>query len=402
MSPRVMRIVRSSAALLVAPVLVLLWGTAAADSIRNPRTPAPSPDGTEIAFSYMGDIWVVSASGGRAARVTVHEAYDDNPVWSPDGEVIAFDSDREGNGDVYVVPAGGGRPRQLTFHSAWDALECWDAGGDGILFSSRRDTVESELFRASIDGGLPERVIRDRAYNAAVSPDGRWIAYVRGRTPWWRKHYRGSASRDIWIRARAGGTSYRVVGWEGDDDRPMWGSDGKTLYFQSERSDSVSNVWKVSLDLPGPGEDGQPSAARPPVQVTRHERDGIQFAAISADGSLIVYEWDGGLWALDLPGGEPRPIRVDAASDLKWNNRLRMRESSGASEFALSPDESEIALVVRGEVYVASFEDGEIGDALRITSTPAREKDVVWMPDGETLLFASDRNGDYDLSLIHI
>ncbi|MBD3347971.1 MAG: PDZ domain-containing protein [Candidatus Eisenbacteria bacterium] len=396
MSARASRSGRVS--ILLTVFVLLLTGSASvrAGRIQNPRMPAPSPDGGSIAFSYMGDIWVVPASGGLAARVTVHEAYDDHPLWSPDGERIAFNSDRDGNTDIYVIPRAGGEPEQLTFHSSWDALACWEPDGDGILFSSRRDTAVTELFRVSVDGGLPVRVIRDRAYNVAVSPDGRWIAYVRGRTPWWRKHYRGSASRDIWIRAAEGGKHYKIVGWAGDDDRPMWGADGRTLYFQSERADSVANIWKVELELPEAGGIGRPEAG-PPSQVTFHARDGVQFASISGSGGMMAYEWDGGLWALELPDGEPREVDVAAPSDLKWNDHLRMTSSSDASEFALSPGESEIAIVVRGEVYVAPFEDGDIGKAKRVTETSAREKGVAWMPDGERLLFASDRGGDYDI-----
>lgn len=377
---------------------ILAWALpAAADTILNARAPSPSPHGDEIAFTYMGDVWKVAASGGKAERLSVHEAYDERPVWSPDGRSIAFVSDREGNGDVYVMPAAGGAPTKLTCHDAWDYLQCWRPDGAGVLFTSTRDTLESEIYEVSLAGGLPVHVIRDRGFNAAVSPDGRWIAYVRGRTPWWRKHYRGSASRDIWIRAYEGGPSYLIVDSPADDDRPMWGSDGRTLYFMSERADSVMNIWRVALQLPGPGEPGEPAVARPPTQITTHARDGVQFAAISSDGTLIAYEWDAGLWTLRPPDGEPRRVDILAPSDLKWNDELRMTLSSRATEFALSPDETEIALVVRGEVYVCPFEDGECGTAARITETPAREKDVAWMPDGKTLLFASDRTGDYDV-----
>ena len=394
------RVLSASSLVIVGAVCALLMTFSvcmSAETVLNARGPAPSPDGREIAFSYMGDIWIVSADGGKAERLTVHDAYDDSPVWSPDGSMIAFSSDREGNDDVYVMPSDGGVPQKLTCHSSWDNVQCWTRDGDGILFSSSRDKLEYELYEVSLDGGLPKTLIDDRAFNASLSPDGRWIAFTWGRTPWWRKHYRGSASRDIWIRAYDGGRSYRLVDFEGDDDRPMWGSDGRTLYFMSERDDRVMNVYKIIVDLPAPGSSGAPSVVEGPIKVTNHTEDGVQLARISEDGNLIAYEWNAGVWKLRVPGGQPEEVRITATSDVKWNAQERLSLSSEATEFAFSPDEKQLALVVHGEVFVCPFDDDGTGTAIRITDTPAREKDIAWMPDGETLLYASDHAGNYDI-----
>ncbi|MCD4690139.1 hypothetical protein K8S17_01615, partial [bacterium] len=182
------------------------------------RSPAPSPDGSAIAFSYMGDIWRIPVSGGRASRLTIHEAYDDSPAWSPDGATIAFSSDRNGADDVFLMDAWGGPTTQLTHHDAWDAVQCWTRDGSGVLFVSRRDTTESEPYEISIDGGMPRRLVADDAYNVCVSQDGVWLTFVTGNSSWWRKHYRGSASRDIWVRAYDGGMSYRLIDAPSDDD----------------------------------------------------------------------------------------------------------------------------------------------------------------------------------------
>src|SRR6188472_2682838 len=78
--------------------------TFAQEPIRFARTPDISPDGRLVAFSYLGDIWVVESIGGVARPVTLHEAHDVNPVFSPDGRQIAFASNRHGSYDVFVVP----------------------------------------------------------------------------------------------------------------------------------------------------------------------------------------------------------------------------------------------------------------------------------------------------------
>ena len=83
------------------------------EPIRCARTPDISPDGRQVAFSYLGDIWIVEAIGGIARPVTMHEAYDVGPIFSPDGRFLAFTSNRYGSFDVYVVPVQGGKPRRL-------------------------------------------------------------------------------------------------------------------------------------------------------------------------------------------------------------------------------------------------------------------------------------------------
>ncbi len=397
MSVRISRI--SACVIALMAVAVILVPMAAAGDAARPviaREPAPSPDGSSIAVSFMGDIWRVPAEGGRATRLTVHESYDDLPAWSPDGRTIAFSSDRNGNDDVFLMDEWGGPVTQLTCHDAWDAVQCWSSDGDRVLFVSRRDTTENEPYEVPAAGGMPRRLVADDAYNVTVSRDGNWITFVTGSSSWWRKHYRGSASRDIWVRAYGGGPSYRLIDWPMDDDRPMWGSDGRTLYFMSERGDGVPNIWKTDVELPEPGA-GEPRIISDPRQVTFHTEDGVQKAEISLDGTLIAYEWNAGIWAVDTDGGDPYEVVIDAPSDDKWNVDLRYTLSNDVSQYALSPDEDQLAYVARGELFVCSIDDGDAGSSMRITTTPAREKDPAWMPDGETLLFSSDRNGNYDL-----
>src|SRR6059058_3928032 len=121
---------------LLAGVVVLTAAAAAPaqEPIRFARTPDISHDGKLVAFSYLGDIWTVEAIGGVARPVTMHEAHDVNPVFSPDGKSIAFSSNRFGQYDVFVVPAVGGKPKRLTFDSAPDMVTGWTPDGKGVVF----------------------------------------------------------------------------------------------------------------------------------------------------------------------------------------------------------------------------------------------------------------------------
>jgi len=359
------------------------------------RHPDLSPDGSRIAFSWRGDIWVAPTAGGDARRLTVHGAHDTYPVWSPDGREIAFSSDRHGNPDVFVVGLDGGAPERLTFHSDADAMFDWSPGGDALYFGSRRESRQNLVYRVPREGGRPTRVIHDLAWQATPSPDGQWIAYLRGYTNWWRRGYRGPASRDIWIRHVDGGPSHHLVAWPGDDDHPHWSPDGKAILFQSEREDGVKNLWRQDLRF---GE-GRIDPAGPPTQISHLKSDGMQWLCVSRDGGMAAFESEGRLWTMSTAGGKPTPLAVDCPGDLKRNPLAHRVISRGATEYAFAPGEKQLAFVVQGEIYCGLVKDGELSDAVRLTKTDAREKDLAWLNENE-LLYVSDRHGGDDLFLL--
>src|ERR1039458_3652434 len=98
----------------------------------------PTYSNGKVAFSYLGDLWIANENGSGVQRLTDNQARDVYPRFSPDGNWIAFSSNREGNYDVYVIPATGGKPRQLTFHSADDNVVNWTPDGKNIIFTSAR------------------------------------------------------------------------------------------------------------------------------------------------------------------------------------------------------------------------------------------------------------------------
>ncbi len=108
---------------------------------------AISPDGTQIVFSYQGDLFIVSAKGGEAKQLTQHTAHDYKPVWSNDGKTIAFSSNRYGNFDVFTINASGGESKRLTYHSGNDFPTSFTPDDSEILISaSRFDPAKSSLF----------------------------------------------------------------------------------------------------------------------------------------------------------------------------------------------------------------------------------------------------------------
>ncbi len=358
-----------------------------------PRHPAPSPNGKLIAFSWQGDIWIVGSEGGAARRLTAHPATERHPVWSHDGTLIAFASKRHGNQDIFVVPAdASSAPLRLTHASTPDIPHDFSPDGTAVLFSSNRaESVKwgDQLWLVPVAGGTPELAQEAFGKNATYSPDGSTLAFVRGETKWFRRGYRGAASRDLWLR-EAGGDYRRLTDFDGTDDHPMW-LGGDSIAYLSSRT-GRKNLFRVDLRS-GRAE-----------QLTDHEGSAVRFPRAAGDGSLIAYEFEDAIYTIPPDGGEPRRLRIDVPPDPVKNTVVRTVDTADADELAVSPDGKLAAVVVAGDIFVTavtSKEDQKIAmpPTARVTSTPARERDISWSPDGSSLLFTSARHGDDDVYL---
>ncbi|HMF11855.1 MAG TPA: DPP IV N-terminal domain-containing protein, partial [Gemmataceae bacterium] len=396
-----------SAALL----LILAAAARTQEPIRFGRMPDISPDGKHVAFSYLGDIWIVESIGGIARPVTMHQAHDTAPAFSPDGQQLAFSSNRHGSYDVFVVPVQGGKPKRLTFDSASDVVCGWSPDGKNILFASTRSTnfpQSLELYSVPVEGGAVRRVTACEGKDGVYSPKGDLIAYVRGPGTWYRKGYRGSSNDDVWLCNADGSNNRQLTTFNGQDNSPMWAADGQTIYYVSDcfgdEKRPVANIVKQDIrnaSVPEKGTSflssmGQQSAVPQPKLVTTHQDEGVRRARISGplrDGSqLIVYECGPDLWiASTKEGVPPRKLAIEANADDKANTEASVTFTRGATEFALNKEESHVAFVVHGEIFLQKITPN--AKAARLTNDPAYDHGISWAPDGKSLLFASDRDG---------
>ena len=374
--------------------LTLLTLTASAE-VKLLRHPSYSKG--RVAFSYLGDIWTSSDTGTNPQRLTDNKARDIYPRFSPDGNAIAFSSNRDGNYDVFVIPATGGKPKQLTFHTADDNVVGWTPDSKEVVFSSTRGKGAfpsvATLFKVSVDGGIETPIDTDWGANASYSPDGKKLAFMRHPAVWSRKHYRGSYAADLWVMDTTSKT-YAKLGdseFKGNYLWPMY-TDKNEIYFVSDRTasekniafggpevmKSVNNIWKIS-DKGGAA-----------VQVTHHTDGNLYFPSISADRKTIVYEDNFGMWKLDVASGKSTEIRVDLKSDSKDNDTELITVTNEADAFNLSPSNRRAAVAVHGEIFTIATDRGE---PQRVTETPWREEDPRWSPNGKYLAFISDRTG---------
>jgi len=353
------------------------------------RYPALNSDGSQIAFSYQGDIWTVASNGGEARRLTVHQAYESEPQWSPDDKKIAFSSNRFGGSDIFVMSKAGSDFERLTFHSAGDSQAKWTKD-KGLVFSTRRDFAEveraSEIYMLSPSKSTPGRFMDALGTEPNPSPDGRYIAYVDGYCRTSREAYVGPANQDIWIYDTQSQKYHQITTFEGQDFNPDWGKSGE-LFFLSARNGRY-NIYKINI------ENGKPNGE--PQAITNYKDEGIMTFDISSDGKKAVFTRKESVYTLDIQTkAKPKTVDIKITSDSHFDQVITKNFSSEASEIALSPNGKYLGIVIHGEVFLKK-NDKEKSRAVQLTRSAARERSIEWLNDS-TLLFLSDRNGNYDL-----
>ena len=368
----------------------LLAASLASFAQQNPlwmRYPAISPDGSTIVFAYKGDIYSVPSQGGEARQLTTNAAFDSYPIWSPDGKKIAFASNREGSMDVYVINANGGAPTRLTTNSGSE-LPVAFKDNDHVLFSANvMPTAQSNLFASrefsqvyevSTQGGRPKLYSVLPMENISINAKGQVLYHdCKGYEDKWRKHHTSPITRDIWMLD--GGKYQKLTSFKGEDRNPVWAQDGQSFYYLSEQNGSF-NVYHRNV---GSGKD---------TQVTHNQKNPIRFLTSSQSG-LLCYGYDGEIYTVK-EGAEPQKVNISITTDNAEPSLVRQIRSNGATEIALSPSGKEVAFVMHGDVYVTSV---DYKTTKRITDTPQQERNVSFSPDGRALVYASERNGVWQI-----
>ncbi len=354
------------------------------------RYSAISPDGTTIAFAYQGDIFTVPVSGGEAKQITSHSAYDYMPVWSNDSKKIAFASNRYGNFDVFLVEEDGGVPKRLTFHSSGDFPYAFDNSDSKVYYQSGRlddyrnvqfpDPMLGEIYEVSVNGGREYQFVSFCAEDLEFSNDGQLMIFhdKKGYEDPWRKHQTSSVARDIILYDTKNKTFKKLTDFEGEDRDPSF-IDNNSFYFLSEKSGSF-NIWK-----------GSANGNAYEKQLTTFKDHPVRFLSL-ADNGKLCFGYHGSIYTIS--NDQVTKLDILIKKDAVKNDVESLPTGGKASEFAVSPDRTEIVYVARGEVFVSSV---EFGTTKQITNTPQQERNVSFSPDGKKILFAAERLDSWDI-----
>ena len=379
----------------LAVLLVLALGSATSPSAQQPPEGRllrfPDIHGSQVVFSYGGDLWLTTTDGGAARRITTNPGLELFPHFSPDGKWIAFTGQYDGNFNVYLIPATGGQPHQLTFvpdigpiperMGPNNEVIAWTPDSKRVVFLSRRDTFNDwfgHLWTVSVEGGLPERLPIDRGGLLAFNSDGTEMIYnriFRNFRTW--KRYTGGMAQKLSLWNFKTHEYEQLTNDEWTDTYPMWSGD--TVYFASDRGpEHRLNLYSMDLKT------------RSTHELTHYKDFDVEWPSMNS--GQIIFENGGWLYLFDAKTGETRKLSVEIVGDFDeaqkhWDSTSKLIDSAD-----VSPDGKRAAFTARGDVYTVPAEHGS---ARNLTQTEGvREQNVSWSPDGRWVAYLSDRTGE--------
>lgn len=347
----------------------------------------PDVSSTHIVFSYANDLWLVPKNGGMASRMSSPPGLEAYPKFSPDGNTLAFTANYDGNRDIYLLPVQGGVSKRLTWHGHQDRMVDWHPDGKSVVFASGRSSEKerfNKFFSIPVSGGMATCLPMAYAEFGSYSPDGSRMALVFetqiGRT--W-KRYRGGNVADIHIFNFKDFSSENIsLNSDAGDEFPMWS--GNTLYFLSDRGDEKRmNLWSYDL------------TAKTFTQHTRFTDYDIHYPSLGNED--IVFEYAGNLCLFSLTGKTWKKVPVEVLTDGMSKKPHWVKVDDLISNMALSHDGSRVLMEARGDVFSLPAENGFVKN-LTLTQDCA-ERYPSWAPDGKTMAWWSDKNGEYELYL---
>ena len=349
--------------------------------------PSLSPDGKSTVYasrtSGNWDIYLQRIGDANVINLTKDYVTDDSqPAFSPDGQRIAFRSERDGGG-IYVMNANGDSPIRV---SDFGYSPSWSPDGGQILVGTEKipqpstRPTKSQLWIIDVKSGQRQRISEGDALQPTCSPHRKRIAY-------WSRGDRYGQREHIWTIPASGGEPVAVTDGSSTDLNPVWSPDGKYLYFSSNRGGS-SNIWRVLID-----EDTGVVIGAPEAVTSIGAATSVSYLSFSLTGQL-AYSAQTDIRNLRSISFSPtqgtvgKPVAVTEGSLQLWFPDV-------------SPDGEWLTAYSMGQqrhIYIMRTDGTNQRD---LTPDTYRHAWPRWSPDGQRIAFTSRRTGDYELWLVN-
>lgn len=350
------------------------------------RTPTISPDASKMAFAFDGDIWVLDLALNQYRRLTIHQAYESNPIWNSQSTELVFNSNRKGYTNMFKTNLNGGIPTQLTYYPTTDIPSYWNSKGE-IIFSSNRiykgTERESSIYKINEKGETPNRFMTALGSQATISPNGNFVAFVKGTCRISREDYNGPAQRDIWIYNLKSKEYYQITTSKKNDHTPLWDANNNLYYIGAETG--RYNIYKTSLNLNG-------SKKTSDKQLTNLKINGVLSFSVSNNGTIV---YNSGIEVFKLENGQSTKIDINLATDNRFELEETKTTSGDIGSIDVSPNGKLIALSINGEIFVKENNKDQT-KTNNVSNHPFKDDLPFWIDDN-TLVFLSDRNGHNEL-----
>jgi tricorn protease len=341
----------------------------------------PAVHGTTVVFTSEGDLWSVDIKGGPAVRLTTHPGLETNAAISPDGTTVAFSAQYEGPTEVYTMPLAGGLPVRRTFAGQTSTAVGWTPDGK-IIYATQKYSLLPNTQLVVLDPKTNAETLLPlaQAADGCFLPDGRTVVFTR--LPFqgsYTKRYKGGTAQSLWkfsegdpeaaaLTTDYPGTSKNPMTWQG------------RVYFVSDR-DGTMNLWSMNL------------AGKDLRQHTFHK--GFDVSSPSLDGGQIVYQLVADLRVFDIAAGNDRKIDITLPSDFdQMREKWVTKPLDYLTSVDLSPAGDRVALVSRGQVFVAPVGDGRWVQVSR--KEGVRNRSARFLGDGKSLMVLSDESGEWE------
>jgi Tol biopolymer transport system component/imidazolonepropionase-like amidohydrolase len=375
-----------------------------------------SPDGSTLVFDLLGDIYTLPVSGGTAKAITKGPALDMHPRYSPDGKLIAFDSDRGGMENLWLMNSDGSNPRIVVKDKDTYVMSAaWTPDGNYLIArkedGKRAGIPPVELWMYHVQGGTGIKLTTSDEINSAAGPvvsrDGRFV-YFAARAG--RFSYIPDLSGGLWQIVRydrkTGETAQLTQGF-GGAVRPAVSPDGKSLFFLSRRDTDTVMVWR---DL----ETGSEKILA--KGLTTDEQEGFTRSdlypnyAVTPDGKSLIYSNHGKIEKLDIGSKQVSQINFTAKVEQWLAQRVTFQDKMDMGPVQAhilrwtnqSPDGHWVTYDAFGKIWLQELNAGKIaGEPRRLTkddpSLPKREYAPAFSPDGKSIAYVtwSDSEGGH-------